>query len=72
MKSQFHFDKKTGTMVKNTPSPSQQASINTEVSKTDVSESKNNDSVTKPFFEKEKQLDINTETANVCNKSVVL
>lgn len=71
MKSQFHFDKKTGTMVKNTPSSSQQASINTEASKTDVVESKNNDSVTKPVFEKEKQLDIQTETANVGNKTVV-
>lgn len=71
MKSQFHFDKKTGTMVKNTPSSSQQTAINTEVSKTDVIESKNNDSVTKPVFEKEKQLDIKTETANVGNKTVV-
>lgn len=70
MKSQFHFDKKTGTYVPNVSS-APQPSINSEALRTDVVESKNNEGINKPVFEKEKRLDIKSETANVGNKTVV-
>lgn len=69
MKSQFHFDKKTGTMVSN-DQPTQQTSIN-EPAKTDIVETRAQETTDKPIFEKEKRIEVKSETAKAGNKTVV-
>ena len=70
MNSKFHFDKKTGTIVSSDQS-TQETPVTTEPLKSDVVESKNNEAIAKPVFEKEKRIEVKPEAVNIGNKSVV-
>lgn len=70
MKSQFHFDQKTGTLISNDQTI-RQTPLATEEVKNDVVEIKGQDQIAKPVFEKEKSIEVKSETVNVNNKPVV-
>lgn len=68
MKSNFQFDKKTGTMVPASDAVAQ--GIKANVHK-EVVESKSDKTTTQPQFQQEKKIDVKTDTVNINRNPVV-
>ena len=68
MKQKFHFDKKSGTIVPSNEAVAQGVKANVH---NEVVESKPTSSTTKPVFQKEKKIDVKSETINVNHNQIV-